>query len=59
MLHISALDFRYYDLNMRGMFRFLDLLCGLQGNSNLTHIPWLMLTADAQREQIIAAAQAG
>jgi two-component system chemotaxis response regulator CheY len=37
----------------------LDLLRAIRADSNLTHIRVLIITADAQRGQIIAAAQAG
>ena len=37
----------------------LDLLRAIRADANLSHIPVLMITADAKREQIIEAALAG
>lgn len=58
MLHNQHFDFVITDLIMPKMSG-LDLLRAIRADSNLTHIPVLMVTADAQRGQIIAAAQAG
>jgi two-component system chemotaxis response regulator CheY len=37
----------------------IDLLKEVRADPNLAHIPVLMVTAEAKKEQIIAAAQAG
>jgi two-component system chemotaxis response regulator CheY len=37
----------------------IDLLKTVRADPELSHIPVLMVTAEAKREQIIAAAQAG
>lgn len=37
----------------------LDLLREVRADENLKHLPVLMVTAEAKRDQIIAAAQAG
>jgi two-component system chemotaxis response regulator CheY len=37
----------------------IDLLRAIRADANLKHIPVLMVTAEAKKEQIIAAAQAG
>ena len=46
------------DWNMPGM-PGLDLLKAVRGDAKLAKLPVLMLTAEAKREQIIEAAQAG
>jgi two-component system chemotaxis response regulator CheY len=58
MLHNQRFDFVITDLIMPRMSG-LDLLRAIRADSNLTHIRVLIITADAQRGQIIAAAQAG
>lgn len=37
----------------------IDLLRAIRADAKLKHIPVLMVTAEAKKEQIIAAAQAG
>jgi two-component system chemotaxis response regulator CheY len=37
----------------------IDLLRAIRADANLKHIPVLMVTAEAKKEQIVAAAQAG
>lgn len=37
----------------------IDLLKAIRADDSLKHLPVLMVTAEAKREQIIAAAQAG
>jgi two-component system chemotaxis response regulator CheY len=37
----------------------IDLLRAIRANDNLKHLPVLMVTAEAKKEQIVAAAQAG
>ena len=51
-------DFLITDWNMPGM-PGLDLLKAVRGDAKLAKLPVLMLTAEAKREQIIEAAQAG
>ncbi|EKE80821.1 chemotaxis response regulator CheY [Idiomarina xiamenensis] len=58
MLQNGDYDFVVTDWNMPGM-QGIDLLREIRADENLCHIPVLMVTAEAKREQIIAAAQAG
>ena len=58
MLQKGEFDFVVTDWNMPGM-QGIDLLKAIRADDNLKHIPVLMVTAEAKREQIIAAAQAG
>lgn len=58
MLHKGGFDFVITDWNMPGM-QGIDLLKAIRADDNLKHLPVLMVTAEAKREQIIAAAQAG
>jgi two-component system chemotaxis response regulator CheY len=58
MLKTGAFDFLITDWNMPGMAG-LDLLKAVRSDASLTKLPVLMLTAEAKREQIIEAAQAG
>ena len=51
-------DFLITDWNMPGM-PGLDLLKAVRADAKLGKMPVLMLTAEAKREQIIEAAQAG
>jgi two-component system chemotaxis response regulator CheY len=51
-------DFLITDWNMPGMHG-LDLLKAVREHAKLAHLPVLMLTAEAGREQIVAAANAG
>jgi len=51
-------DFLITDWNMPGM-PGLDLLKQVRADSRLAKLPVLMLTAEAKREQIVEAAQAG
>ncbi len=51
-------DFLITDWTMPGM-PGLDLLKAVRGDAKLAKLPVLMLTAEAKREQIIEAAQAG
>ena len=37
----------------------IDLLRAIRADDNLKHLPVLMVTAEAKKEQIVAAAQAG
>ena len=58
MLQQGDFDFVVTDWNMPGM-QGIDLLRAIRADANLKHIPVLMVTAEAKREQIVAAAQAG
>ncbi|MEZ5499513.1 MAG: chemotaxis response regulator CheY [Steroidobacteraceae bacterium] len=58
MLQGGKFDFLITDWNMPGM-PGVDLLRKVRADSALKDLPVLMLTAEAKREQIIEAAQAG
>ncbi|WP_425244301.1 chemotaxis response regulator CheY [Vibrio gelatinilyticus] len=58
MLEKGDFDFVVTDWNMPGM-QGIDLLRHIRASDNLKHLPVLMITAEAKREQIIEAAQAG
>jgi len=58
MLKDGDFDFVVTDWNMPGM-QGIDLLKHIRADEKLKHLPVLMVTAEAKREQIIAAAQAG
>ncbi len=58
MLQSGNFDFLVTDWNMPIMSG-LDLLREVRADENLKHLPVLMVTAEAKRDQIIAAAQAG
>jgi two-component system chemotaxis response regulator CheY len=58
MLQNQEFDFVVTDWNMPGM-QGIDLLRAIRADENLKQIPVLMVTAEAKKEQIIAAAQAG
>ena len=58
MLKAGAFEFLITDWNMPGM-PGLDLLKAVRADAKLAKLPVLMLTAEAKREQIIEAAQAG
>lgn len=51
-------DFVVSDWNMPNMTG-IELLRTIRGDANLKHLPVLMVTAEAKRENIIEAAQAG
>ena len=51
-------DFVVSDINMPNMNGF-QLLAEIKGDEKLKHLPVLMVTAEAKRDQIIEAAQAG
>ena len=58
MLKEGDFDFVVTDWNMPGM-QGIDLLKAIRADGKLSHIPVLMVTAEAKKEQIVAAAQAG
>jgi len=58
ILKTGNVDFLITDWNMPGM-PGLDLLKAVRSNDKLKKLPVLMLTAEAKREQIVEAAQAG
>ena len=58
ILKAGGVDFLITDWNMPGM-PGLDLLKAVRADTQLAKMPVLMLTAEAKREQIIEAAQAG
>ena len=57
-LRNTHFDFVVSDWNMPNMTG-LDLLKNIRGDANLKHLPVLMVTAEAKKENIIEAAQAG
>ena len=58
MLQNGSYDLLITDWNMPGM-PGLDLLKAVRADARLAKLPVLMLTAEAKREQIVEAAQAG
>lgn len=58
LLKASDFDFLITDWNMPGMTG-IDLLKAVRADEKLKSLPVLMVTAEAKREQIIEAAQAG
>ena len=58
ILNTGSIDFLVTDWNMPGMTG-IDLLRHVRADEKLKHMPVLMVTAEAKREQIIEAAQAG
>lgn len=58
MLQTGKFDFLVTDWNMPGMDG-LTLLKTVRADENLKDMPVLMVTAEAKREQIVVAAQAG
>ncbi|MDF1623612.1 MAG: chemotaxis response regulator CheY [Pseudohongiella nitratireducens] len=58
MLENGQFDFVITDWNMPGMTG-IELLKAIRANDRLKSLPILMVTAEAKRDQIIAAAQAG
>ena len=58
MLQQGDFDFVVTDWNMPGM-QGIDLLRAIRADDKFKHLPVLMVTAEAKKEQIVAAAQAG
>ncbi len=58
MLKTSKYDFVVSDINMPNMNGF-DLLKAVKAEDSLKHIPVLMVTAEARKEDIVLAAQSG
>ena len=57
-LKSQEIDFVVTDWNMPGVTG-IDLLKAIRGDATLKHLPVLMVTAEAKKENIVAAAQAG
>lgn len=58
MLQSGSFDFLVTDWNMPGMTG-IELLKAVRADDKLKNLPILMVTAEAKRDQIIEAAQAG
>ena len=58
MLKAQKFDFVVSDINMPNMNGF-DLLKAIKADDGLKHIPVLMVTAEARKEDIVLAAQSG
>ena len=58
MLQQGDFDFVVTDWNMPGM-QGIDLLRAIRADDKLKHLPVLMVTAEAKKEQIVAAAAQG
>jgi two-component system, chemotaxis family, chemotaxis protein CheY len=58
MLRAQKYDFVVSDINMPNMTGF-DLLKAVKSDSSLKHLPMLMVTAEARKEDIVLAAQSG
>lgn len=58
MLKAGSFDFLITDWNMPGM-QGIDLLKAVRADPALASLPVLLVTAEARREQIVAAAEAG
>lgn len=57
-LSAGGVDFVVTDWNMPNMTG-IELLRAIRANGSLAHLPVLMITAEAKKENIIEAAQAG
>ena len=58
MLKATKYDFVVSDINMPNMNGF-ELLAEIKKDEKLKHLPVLMVTAEARKEDIVAAAQGG
>ena len=58
MLKAQKFDFIVSDINMPNMSGF-DLLAAVKKEDSLKHLPVLMVTAEARKEDIVRAAQEG
>ena len=58
MLKAQKYDFVVSDINMPNMNGF-DLLKAVKADDSLKHLPVLMVTAEARKEDIVLAAQSG
>jgi two-component system, chemotaxis family, chemotaxis protein CheY len=58
MMKTQKFDFVVSDINMPNMNGF-DLLKAIKADDTLKHIPVLMVTAEARKEDIVLAAQSG
>ncbi len=58
MLKVNKYDFVVSDINMPNMTGF-ELLKAIKEDPSLKHLPVLMVTAEARKEDIVLAAQSG
>ena len=58
MLKAQKFDFVVSDINMPNMNGF-ELLAAIKADDTLKHLPVLMVTAEARKEDIVRAAQSG
>jgi two-component system chemotaxis response regulator CheY len=58
ILKSGTIDFLITDWNMPGM-QGIDLLRAVRSDPNLSSLPVLLVTAEARRDQIVLAAEAG
>ena len=58
LLKVQRFDFVVSDINMPNMNGF-DLLKAVKADESLKHLPVLMVTAEARKEDIVMAAQNG
>ena len=58
MLKASKFDFVVSDINMPNMNGF-QLLAAIKADESIKHLPVLMVTAEARKEDIVLAAQSG
>lgn len=57
-LNMSHVDFVISDINMPNMNGF-ELLAAVRGDPKLKHLPFLLVTAEARKEDILLAANKG